>query len=100
MPAIFTAIARGDCEVYEISQEALRQVLNQCPTVSDIILSQAFIARPATGARVAGFHGSSGDRITILSPDTFRVRDFLSRNRVALCCTGWMSRLTRRSTSC
>ena len=80
MPAIFTAIARGDCEVYEISQEALRQVLNQCPTVSDIIL-QAFIARRQlvrespdfTGLRVIGSR---------YSPDTFRVRDFLSRNRV------------------
>jgi thioredoxin reductase (NADPH) len=80
MPAIFTAIARGDCEVYEISQEALRQVLNQCPTLSDIIL-QAFIARRQlvrespdfTGLRVIGSR---------YSPDTFRVRDFLSRNRV------------------
>ena len=43
-PAIFTAIARGDCEVFEISGEALRHVLNQCPGLSDIIL-QAFIAR-------------------------------------------------------
>ena len=25
MPAIVTAIARGDCEIYEISQEALRR---------------------------------------------------------------------------
>jgi thioredoxin reductase (NADPH) len=80
MPAIITAIARGDCEVYEISQEALRQVLNQCPTISDIIL-QAFIARRQlirespdfTGLRVVGSR---------YSPDTFRVRDFLSRNRV------------------
>jgi thioredoxin reductase (NADPH) len=80
MPAIVTAIARGDCEVYEISQESLRQVLNQCPTLSDIIL-QAFIARRQlvrespdfTGLRVIGSR---------YSPDTFRVRDFLSRNRV------------------
>jgi thioredoxin reductase (NADPH) len=80
MPAIFTAIARGDCEVYEISQEALRQVLNQCPNLSDIVL-QAFIARRQlvrdspdfTGLRVIGSR---------YSPDTFRVRDFLSRNRV------------------
>ena len=43
-PAVVSAIARGDCEVYQISGDALRRVLNQCPTVSDIIL-QAFIAR-------------------------------------------------------
>jgi thioredoxin reductase (NADPH) len=80
MPAIVTAIARGDCEAYEVSQEALRQVLNQCPIISDIIL-QAFIARRQlirespdfTGLRVIGSR---------YSPDTFRVRDFLSRNRV------------------
>lgn len=80
MPAIISAIARGDCEVLEISSEALRHVLNQCPALSDIIL-QAFIARRQllrespnfTGLRVIGSR---------YSPDTFRVRDFLSRNRV------------------
>ena len=44
LPAIVSAVARGDCEVYEITGEALRAALNQCPGVSDIIL-QAFIAR-------------------------------------------------------
>jgi thioredoxin reductase (NADPH) len=80
MPAVVTAVARGDCEVYEISQEALRQVLNQCPTISDVVL-QAFIARRQllrespefTGLRVIGSR---------YSPDTFRIRDFLARNRV------------------
>ena len=43
-PSVVSAIARGDCEVYEISRDALRQALNQCPDLSDIIL-QAFIAR-------------------------------------------------------
>src|SRR5579871_2831903 len=79
-PAMFSAIARGDCEVLEISGEALRHLLNQCPSLSDIIL-QAFIARRQllrespnfTGLRVIGSRYSS---------DTFRVRDFLARNRV------------------
>src|SRR5450432_3220074 len=44
LPAIVSGIARGECEVYEVSGDALRRVLNQCPAVSDIIL-QAFIAR-------------------------------------------------------
>ena len=79
--SVFTAIARGeDCEVFEISPEALRHVLNQCPGVSDIIL-QAFVARRQllrespdfTGLRVIGSRYSA---------DTFRVRDFLARNRV------------------
>ncbi|MEO8591756.1 MAG: FAD-dependent oxidoreductase [Candidatus Solibacter sp.] len=80
LPAIVSGVARGDVEVYEVSPEALRRVLNQCPTVSDIIL-QAFIARRQllrespefTGLRVIGSR---------YSPDTFRVRDFLSKNRI------------------
>lgn len=80
LPAVVSAVARGDCEVYDIPGEALRRALNQCPAISDIIL-QAFIARRQllrespnfTGLRVIGSRYSS---------DTFRVRDFLSKNRV------------------
>src|SRR5437773_3848937 len=79
-PAVVSAIARGLCEVIEISGEALRRVLSQCPDLSDIIL-QAFIARRQllhqspdfTGLRVIGSRYSA---------DTLRVRDFLSKNRV------------------
>jgi thioredoxin reductase (NADPH) len=80
MPAIFTAIARNGCEVFEISGEALRHLLNQCPALSDIIL-QAFIARRQLLRESPNFIGLRviGSRY---SPDTFRVRDFLSRNRV------------------
>ena len=44
LPAVVTAVARGDCKVYEITGDALRNALNQCPGLSDIIL-QAFIAK-------------------------------------------------------
>jgi thioredoxin reductase (NADPH) len=79
-PAVVSAIARGHCEVREISNDSLRRVLNQCPELSDIIL-QAFIARRQmlsqspefTGLRVIGSRYSA---------DTFRVRDFLAKNRV------------------
>jgi len=79
-PAVVSAIARGDSEVYEVAAEAVRQVLNTCPDLADIIL-QAFIARRQllresgdfTGLRVIGSR---------YSQDTFRIRDFLSRNRV------------------
>ncbi len=79
-PAIVTAIARGDCQVYEVSQESLREVLNQCPGLGDIIL-QAFIARRQLLRESPEFVGLRviGSRY---SPDTFRVRDFLARNRV------------------
>src|SRR5437870_4014059 len=80
LPSIVAAIAKGDCEVYEITGDDLRRALNQCPTISDIIL-QAFIARRQllrespdfTGLRVIGSR---------YSPDTFRVRDFMAKNRM------------------
>jgi thioredoxin reductase (NADPH) len=80
LPAIVSGVARGDCEVYEVSGDALRSALNQCPGISDTIL-QAFIARRQllrespnfTGLRVIGSRYSA---------DTFRVRDFLSKNRI------------------
>jgi thioredoxin reductase (NADPH) len=79
-PAVVSAIARAPCEVLEVSGDALRRALNQCPDLSDIIL-QAFIARRQllrqspdfTGLRVIGSRYSA---------DTFRVRDFLAKNRV------------------
>ena len=82
LPAIFTAVVRGDTDVLEVPQEALRHLLTQCPTLSDIVL-QAFIARrqlvrdsgKVVGLRVIGSRYSA---------DTFRVRDFLSRNRILL----------------
>jgi thioredoxin reductase (NADPH) len=79
-PAIISAIARDDCEVLEISTEALRHLLNQCPSLSDIIL-QAFIARRQLMRESPNFIGLRviGSRY---SADTFRVRDFLARNRV------------------
>src|SRR4026207_2129616 len=80
MPKIVSAIARSDCEVYEMSEAELRKVLNQDPELSDLIL-QAFIARRQlmrespefTGLRVIGSR---------YSRDTFRIRDFLAKNRV------------------
>ena len=80
MPKVVSAIARSDCEVYEMSEAELRKVLNQDPQLSDIIL-QAFIARRQlmrespefTGLRVIGSR---------YSRDTFRIRDFLAKNRV------------------
>jgi thioredoxin reductase (NADPH) len=79
-PAIFSAIARGECEVYEISGDALRSVINQCPGLGDIIL-QAFIARRQLLRESPDFIGLRviGSRY---SQDTFRIRDFLTKNRV------------------
>ncbi len=79
-PALVSGVARGDCEVYEVSPDALRDLLNRHLDMADVIL-QAFIARwrylrePGrfTGLRVIGSRDS---------PDTFRVRTFLAKNGV------------------
>lgn len=79
-PSLVTVVARGDCEVYEVSAEGVREIINRFPDLGDIIL-QAFIARREiltesgkfTGLRVIGSR---------YSRDTHRIRDFLSKNRV------------------
>jgi thioredoxin reductase (NADPH) len=78
--ALVSAVARGDTEVYEISTEALRGVLNQCPDAGDVIL-QAFIARRQLLHESRSFTGLRviGSRYSV---DTFRIRDFLASNRV------------------
>src|SRR5437773_10254385 len=43
-PKVVSAIARSDCEVYEMSEAELRKVLYQDPELSNLIL-QAFIVR-------------------------------------------------------
>lgn len=77
--SLVSAEARGDVEAYELPRHELKQILNQCPVLGDLVL-QAFIARRLllrespdfTGLRVIGSR---------YSQDTFRVRDFLARNR-------------------
>ena len=79
-PKVVSAIARTDCEVLEISDKALREILNQDPQLSDLIL-QAFIARRQMMRELGEFVGLRviGSRY---SRDTFRIRDFLTKNRV------------------
>ena len=79
-PAIFTAVALSDCEVYAISGDLLKQVINQCPDLGDIIL-RAFMARRQLVRESGTFTGPRviGSRY---SPDTFRIRDFLAKNLV------------------
>src|SRR2546425_548419 len=72
-PSLVSAVARVDCDVYEVSAEGVRDL-------GDTIL-QAFIARRHllresgifTGLRVVGSR---------FSRDTWRIRDFLTKNQV------------------
>jgi thioredoxin reductase (NADPH) len=79
-PSMVDAIAQVDTEVYEVSADGLRQALNSCPEIGDIIL-HAFIARRELLSKREDFTGVSviGSRY---SQDTLRIRDFLSKNRV------------------
>lgn len=78
-PSLVTAVAKGDCEVYEISASDLRRILKEIPKLGDCIL-QAFLSRrnlleesEFMGLKVVG---------SKFSHDTFRIRDFLSKNKV------------------
>jgi thioredoxin reductase (NADPH) len=79
-PSVVTAIARGDCKVYEVAADGLRRVVNQCVDLADVVL-QAFVARRQLLRTPGRFTGLQviGSRY---SKDTFRVREFLTKNRV------------------
>ena len=74
------AIALGEVDVYEICKPNLQHIISERPALSELIL-QTFIARSRalneredfTGLRVIGSQ---------YSQDTFRIRDFLSKNHV------------------
>jgi thioredoxin reductase (NADPH) len=78
-PSAVTAVAAGDAVVYEIARDQLRQLVSDHPGLGDEIL-EAFLAR-RDWLEAAGL-GS----VTVLgsrySPDTLRVRDFLSKNQI------------------
>ena len=78
-PALVSAIARGETEVFEIAPSDIRRIMGERPALGELLL-RAFIARRELlvasdfqGLRVLGA-GSSRD--------TFRIRDFLARNQV------------------
>ena len=77
-PSLVEAIARRDSDVYELSPDAFRQLLNHHPELGDIVL-QAFIARRQLLREPGNFTGLRviGSRY---SQDTFRIREFLAKN--------------------
>ena len=72
-------VAKGDVEVFEISSETLRRMIDEEPKLGNIILA-ALIARSQilrdlnlSPLQVIGSR---------FSADTFRIRDFFAKNRV------------------
>lgn len=78
-PSLVTAIAKGDCQVYEISTNDFKHIINEIPQLGDCIL-QAFLSRREL-LESSGFTGLEvvGSKF---SRDTFRIKDFLSRNKI------------------
>lgn len=74
------AVALGEVEVYEISRAKFQQIISERPRLSDLIL-QTFISRSDA---LVGREGFTGLRVigSQYSRDTFRIRDFLSKNSV------------------
>lgn len=74
------AVALGDVDVYEISRKNFQQIISERPNLSDLIL-QTFISRSEA---LVGREGFTGLRVigSQYSRDTFRIRDFLSKNSV------------------
>ena len=76
---VVTAVARGATEVLSVSSRNIRRIISESPALGEVIL-RAFIARRSMlleegngGVRVLG-PGSS--------KDSFRIREFLTRNQV------------------
>ncbi|HEX7880571.1 MAG TPA: FAD-dependent oxidoreductase [Candidatus Eisenbacteria bacterium] len=79
-PAIFSGIVRGESDVFEISNDALREIMNVHPDLGDVIL-RAFMARRHLLHEMGDFTGLRviGSRY---SRETLRVREFLAKNLV------------------
>jgi thioredoxin reductase (NADPH) len=78
-PALISAIARGDCEVYEVTASRIRQLLNEVPGLSDKLL-EAFQTRREL-LEAGGFVG-----IRVIgaadSKETLELREFCYKNKV------------------
>lgn len=72
------AIAKGETDVYEVCETELHRIISERPGLSDLIL-QTFITRARALSKSEQFTGLRviGSRF---SADTFRIRDFLSKN--------------------
>ena len=77
-PAYLTTVAPEDSEVIVLSVDQLREVISANQQLGDLILG-AFVARRALLVGLAVGLRLVGSR---LSPDTRRLREFLTRNRI------------------
>jgi thioredoxin reductase (NADPH) len=78
-PSAVSAIARTNCEVYEISADDLKRILNDFPRVSDTLLSAFLLRRQLIEEFGLGILRVIGSRY---SKDTHRIREFLAKNKI------------------
>lgn len=78
-PALFTAVARGPCETYRIPAAKLRQLLNEVPEMSDMLLNAFQLRR-----KILEESGVQGMRVVgpARSRETMHLREFFYRNHV------------------
>ena len=76
---IVTAVARGPTELLSVSSRDIRRIISESPTLGEVIL-RAFIARRS----ILLEEGNGGIRVIGpgSSKDSFRIREFLTRNQV------------------
>lgn len=78
-PAVVSAIARGDCQVYEIPASEIRRLMGEVPELSDKLLEafqmrrQLLEASEFQGVRIAG---------SASSKETLLIREFFYKNKV------------------
>ena len=71
--ALVSAVARGDCEAYEIGPGGVREIINLHPALGDTIL-QAFIARRQLLREVWRIRRGSRHRLALLERHLARTR--------------------------
>ena len=78
-PSAVTAVAKTDCDAYEVSADGLKKILKEMPRLSDLLL-RAFLMRRElieelglASVRVIGSRHSK---------DTHRIREFLAKNKI------------------
>jgi len=78
-PVVVSAVAKGDCRAYRISQQQIRRLLNEIPDLSDMLL-EAFQFR----RKLLEASGFLGIRVvgSARSKETMRLREFFYRNHV------------------
>ena len=78
-PSPVSAIAVGECQIYQVDNEDLKHILKEIPQLGDCIL-QAFLTRRQLleASEYAGVK-VVGSRYT---KDTLRLRDFLAKNKI------------------